>query len=100
MGFRQGDQGKVVWFLHKKEWNQGETNVPMASKSGSLFGNSMQSFGQWANSFHTNFSQEAYLGLVDGSKAKDVQLAWNSNLGRIQVTFEQKIHVTPPHVQK
>jgi hypothetical protein len=51
-------------------------------------------------SHHTNFSQEACLGLVDGSKTKDVQLAWNSNLGKIHITFEQKIHVAPPHVQR
>jgi hypothetical protein len=37
----------------REKWNQGKTNVPMVSKSGGLFGDSMPNLGQWANPFHT-----------------------------------------------
>lgn len=51
------------------------------------------------NSFHKKILQGTRLGLVNNSKINDIQLVWNSNLGKIQIVTKWKIHTSPPCVQ-
>ncbi len=77
--------------------------VPMVSTSGGLFGDLFKDlmfhFKQNMNSFHKKNLQGAHLGLVNSLKINDVQLVWNSNLGKIQIVAKWKIHTSPPCVQ-
>lgn len=73
----------------------------MAFTNEGLFGDSMPNIEQRATSFDINSSQSqrAHLGLMDDTKARDIQLAWSIDLGKIQVVHERNIHITPPSVQ-
>lgn len=76
------DESKVVG-LFCKEKRQHQKGTTVATLSRNVHVDEAPQNQQGANPFHLDFVEETHVGVVDVSKTRDTQPAWNPHMGGI-----------------